>query len=252
MPKFRTMWVDTPQVASHMLASPEKWFTPVGSLLRRTSLDMSFVGPRPALYNQHDLIALRTERGVHELVPGITGWAQINGRDECPIPIKVELDEYYLKHRSFFFDVEILWLTFWKVLRREGTAVPAAVQGADSPDAMAKSLLESGKAWCANRDFRLALCDFDQAIRLAPTAASFHCRGQARAMKGDYQAAIDDFNDAINREPSLAEAYFDLARAWDALGDAEQAKANYGKAAELDSQFRNRSEHCSAPTAQSL
>jgi len=109
MPKFRTMRIDTPAVATHLLKNPDKYLTPVGSIMRRFSLDefpqlwsvlkgdMSFVGPRPALYNQDDLIELRTKKGVHKLVPGITGWAQVNGRDELPIPVKVEYDEFYLK-----------------------------------------------------------------------------------------------------------------------------------------------------------
>lgn len=132
MPKFRTMRLDAPQVATHLLREPGRYLTPVGSFLRKSSLDelpqlwsilrgdLSFVGPRPALYNQDDLVALRTRKGVHRLVPGLTGWAQINGRDELPIPKKVELDEYYLLHRSFSLDLKILFLTFFKVLRAEG------------------------------------------------------------------------------------------------------------------------------------
>lgn len=123
MLKFRTMRIDTPQVATHLMTEPEKYVTPVGRFLRKTSLDelpqllnvisgdMSVVGPRPALFNQDDLIALRTEKGVHELVPGITGWAQTHGRDEIPIPQKVDLDEYYLQNRSFGLDMKILWLS---------------------------------------------------------------------------------------------------------------------------------------------
>lgn len=134
MPKFRSMRVDTPAVATHLLRDPDAYLTPIGSFLRRSSLDelpqlwsilrgdMSFVGPRPALFNQEDLIALRTAAGVHELTPGLTGWAQINGRDELPIPQKVALDAEYLQRRSFFFDLEILWLTFVKVARREGVS----------------------------------------------------------------------------------------------------------------------------------
>ena len=126
------MRIDTPAVATHLLKNPDKYLTPVGSIMRRFSLDefpqlwsvlkgdMSFVGPRPALYNQDDLIELRTKKGVHKLVPGITGWAQVNGRDELPIPVKVEYDEFYLKNRSFWFDMKILWLTFIKVVKREG------------------------------------------------------------------------------------------------------------------------------------
>lgn len=132
MPKFRTMRTDAPAVATHLLGDPDRWLTPIGKFLRTSSLDelpqlwsilsgdMSFVGPRPALYNQDDLIALRTKKGVHTLTPGLTGWAQINGRDELPIPIKVEFDEYYLQHRSFILDMQILLLTFFKVARREG------------------------------------------------------------------------------------------------------------------------------------
>lgn len=132
MPKFRTMRTDTPTVATHLLKDPDKYLTPIGSFLRKSSLDelpqllsvlkgdMSFVGPRPALFNQEDLIKLRTQKGIHHLVPGITGWAQINGRDELPIPVKVEFDVYYLNNRSLMFDVKILFLTIFKVLRHEG------------------------------------------------------------------------------------------------------------------------------------
>lgn len=132
MPKFRSMRVGTPAVATHLLADPKAHLTPIGSFLRKSSLDelpqlwsiltgdMSFVGPRPALFNQDDLIALRTECGVHQLVPGLTGWAQVNGRDELPIPQKVALDAEYLKNRSLWLDIKILWLTFIKVLRSDG------------------------------------------------------------------------------------------------------------------------------------
>ncbi len=134
MPKFRTMRIDTPAVATHLLSNPNEYLTPIGPFLRKSSLDelpqllsvlkgdMSFVGPRPALFNQDDLIALRTEKGVHRLIPGITGWSQINGRDDIPIPKKVELDEYYLNHRSFLFDLKILVLTFIKVTRAENVS----------------------------------------------------------------------------------------------------------------------------------
>lgn len=134
MPKFRSMRSDTPAVATHLLENPDTWLTPIGSFLRRSSLDelpqvwsilkgdMSFVGPRPALFNQDDLIALRTERGVHELVPGLTGWAQVNGRDEVPIFEKVTLDAEYLQRRSFLFDLRILWITLVKVVARQGVS----------------------------------------------------------------------------------------------------------------------------------
>ena len=134
MPKFRSMQVGTPAVATHLLKEPTRYLTPIGSYLRRSSLDelpqlwcvlvgdMSFVGPRPALFNQDDLIALRTQYGVHELVPGLTGWAQVNGRDELPIPEKVRLDFEYLQKISFWFDLKILWRTFRNVIGRKGIA----------------------------------------------------------------------------------------------------------------------------------
>jgi O-antigen biosynthesis protein WbqP len=134
MPKFRSMRIGTPAVATHLLQDPKVYLTPIGSFLRKSSLDelpqlwsiligdMSFVGPRPALFNQDDLIALRTQSGVHELVPGLTGWAQVNGRDELPIPEKVKLDAEYLQRQSFWFDVRILWLTFMKVIKRDGVS----------------------------------------------------------------------------------------------------------------------------------
>jgi O-antigen biosynthesis protein WbqP len=130
MPKFRTMRVDTPALATHLLTNPEQYLTPIGSFLRKSSLDelpqlwsifkgdMSVVGPRPALFNQDDLIALRKQHGVDYLMPGLTGWAQINGRDELPIPQKVALDVFYLKHQSFLFDIKIIILTSIKVIIR--------------------------------------------------------------------------------------------------------------------------------------
>lgn len=132
MPKFRSMRVGTPAVATHLLQDPDAHLTPIGSFLRKSSLDelpqlwsilkgdMSFVGPRPALFNQDDLIALRTASDVHHLLPGLTGWAQVNGRDELPIPEKVKLDVEYLQKQSLWFDIRILWLTFVKVVRRDG------------------------------------------------------------------------------------------------------------------------------------
>ena len=132
MPKVRTMQVNTPAVATHLLSNPAQFLTPIGSFLRKSSLDelpqllsiirgnMSFVGPRPALFNQDDLVALRTHYGVDKLVPGLTGWAQINGRDELPIPEKVKLDVDYMNNQSFLFDLKIILLTFLKVLRRDG------------------------------------------------------------------------------------------------------------------------------------
>lgn len=134
MPKFRSMRIDTPQVATHLLESPSKYLTPIGGLLRRSSLDelpqllsviqghMSFVGPRPALFNQDDLKEMRTQCQVHTLTPGITGWAQVNGRDELPIPVKVQFDEYYLKHQSLGLDLKIILMTAYKVFRSEGVS----------------------------------------------------------------------------------------------------------------------------------
>jgi len=134
MPKFRSMLTDTPAVATHLLDNPDAYLSPIGGFLRLSSLDelpqlfsvlkgdMSFVGPRPALYNQDDLIALRTEKGVDKLLPGITGWAQVNGRDELSIPDKVALDTEYLNRQSFWFDIKILWMTFLKVMKRDGVS----------------------------------------------------------------------------------------------------------------------------------
>lgn len=134
MPKFRSMRTDTPAVATHLLTDPEAYLTPIGPYIRKTSLDelpqlwsilrgdMSFVGPRPALYNQHDLIDLRTEKGVHALTPGLTGWAQVNGRDDLAISAKVALDEEYLRRQSLSFDLRIIWLTVVKVLACDGVA----------------------------------------------------------------------------------------------------------------------------------
>lgn len=132
MPKFRSMRIDTPAVATHLMKNPDAYLTPIGSFLRKFSLDelpqlwsilkgdISFVGPRPALYNQDDLVGLRTGKGIHKLIPGITGWAQVNGRDELSIPVKVEFDEYYLKNKSFIFDIKILFMTFFNVLSSKG------------------------------------------------------------------------------------------------------------------------------------
>ena len=132
MAKFRTMKLDTPQVATHLMKSPKQYLIPGAEFLRKYSLDelpqlfnvlkgdMSFVGPRPALFNQDDLVALRTSKNIHKLVPGVTGWAQVNGRDDLPIPVKVSFDEYYLNHRSLAFDLYILFLTAVKVVKREG------------------------------------------------------------------------------------------------------------------------------------
>jgi len=131
MPNFRTMRIDTPPVATHLLKDPDIYLTSIGSFLRKFSLDelpqlwsilkghMSFIGPRPALFNQDDLIELRTNKGIHKLVPGITGWAQVNGRDDIPIPLKVKYDEYYLKNKSFFMDLKILYMTFLRSIKND-------------------------------------------------------------------------------------------------------------------------------------
>jgi O-antigen biosynthesis protein WbqP len=134
MPKFRSMRVDTPALATHLLEKPEAWLSPIGSFIRKTSLDelpqlwcilkgdMSFVGPRPALFNQQDLVDLRTQQGVHQLIPGLTGWAQINGRDELPIPQKVALDAQYLNSQCLTFDLLIIWRTFWQIFSGRGVS----------------------------------------------------------------------------------------------------------------------------------
>jgi O-antigen biosynthesis protein WbqP len=132
MPKFRSMRIDTPELATHLLASPDTYLTPIGAMLRRTSLDelpqlwsiligdLSFVGPRPALFNQDDLVALRTQHGVHHVLPGLTGWAQVNGRDDLSIPAKVEFDREYLERRCLSFDCRILLMTAIKAIRHDG------------------------------------------------------------------------------------------------------------------------------------
>ena len=132
MPKFRTMRLDTPEMATHLMSDPDLYLTSFGSFLRKFSLDelpqlwsilkgdMSFIGPRPALYNQDDLVDLRTKRGIHRLVPGVTGWAQVNGRDDIPIPLKVEYDAYYMKNKSIILDLKIVWMTTVNVLRKRG------------------------------------------------------------------------------------------------------------------------------------
>jgi len=134
MPKFRSMRIDTPQVATHLMSNPEKFLSPIGQFLRQTSLDelpqlfsilkgdMSFVGPRPALYNQEDLINLRSDHGLHKLLPGLTGWAQVNGRDDLSIPEKVKLEVEYMQKKSLWFDLKILCLTFLKVIYRKGVS----------------------------------------------------------------------------------------------------------------------------------
>ena len=134
MPKFRSMLVDTPAVATHLIKDPERYLTPIGSFLRKSSLDelpqlwsilrgnMSFVGPRPALFNQDDLVRLRSEAGLHKLLPGLTGWAQVKGRDELSIPQKIALEIEYMQRQSILFDLKILWLTALKIVSRNGVS----------------------------------------------------------------------------------------------------------------------------------
>ena len=134
MPKFRSMKIDTPQIATHLMTHPSNFLTPIGKFLRKSSLDelpqlysvikgdMSLVGPRPALFNQDDLVEMRTAKSIESLKPGVTGWAQVNGRDELPISVKVELDEYYLKNHNLIFDLKILIMTLIKVFRSDGVS----------------------------------------------------------------------------------------------------------------------------------
>lgn len=244
MPKFRTMRVGTPQVASHLLADPNAWLTPIGGFLRRSSLDelpqlwsilkgdMSFVGPRPALYNQHDLISLRMENGIHTIQPGLTGWAQVNGRDEAPVAVKVSLDKYYLEHQSFFLDMTILLFTAWKVVRREGTAVPLQVRGADSACAMAQSLLRSGSTFFGKGDYDRAVTDYEQATRLDPTlAVAYVSRGLVWAAKGDYDRAIVDFDEAVRRKPDRPAIRSEGVEEWNAEQDGQPLNEDYAKIA---------------------
>jgi O-antigen biosynthesis protein WbqP len=179
MPKFRTMRVDSPEVASHLLVDPAQWLTPVGGFLRRASLDelpqlwsilkgdMSLVGPRPALHNQFDLVALRTLHGVHHLVPGLTGWAQINGRDEMPIPEKVALDAQYLRCRSFRLDLKIIALTLFHVVRAKGTSVPDGLRGVDQGEAVpAEAFLALANLWFDQHEYDRSIAAYDRAVEI--------------------------------------------------------------------------------------
>jgi O-antigen biosynthesis protein WbqP len=184
MPKFRTMRIDSPELASHLLVDPERWLTPVGGLLRRASLDelpqlwsilkgdMSFVGPRPALYNQYDLAALRTLHRVHQLVPGLTGWAQVNGRDEMPIPEKVAFDAHYLRCRSFRFDLKIIAMTFLQVVCTKGTSVPDAIRGVDQGEAVpAEAFLVLGDSWSDQHEYERSIAAYDRAVEIVSRGA---------------------------------------------------------------------------------
>ncbi|MBN2291338.1 MAG: sugar transferase [Pirellulales bacterium] len=237
MPKFRTMRVDSPEVASHLLDDPSRWMTPIGNFLRKTSLDelpqlwsilvghMSFVGPRPALHNQHDLIAVRTLHRVHTLTPGLTGWAQVNGRDTLSIHDKVAYDVYYLHHCSFAFDMKILTATFLQVIRRKGTSVPDALRG-DEPQTVvsAKAFVCSAASWFGNREYEKSVADCDRAIRLdAESAAAYNNRAAAWAAQGELAKALKDFDKSIALDPSFATALHNRALLWARMGCAEKA-----------------------------
>lgn len=250
MPKFRTMRTDTPQLASHLLANAEQWMTPMGGVLRKFSLDelpqiwsvlkgdMSVVGPRPALYNQHDLVEIRTELGVQRLTPGLTGWAQINGRDELPIAVKAKLDEYYLNNWSPWFDFKIILLTIWKSLRGESTKVPEGLLGARATSEMCHALLESGRTLHERGEFARAVDDFSQAIRLSPTHLEAHlARSEAFASMGEYDRSISDLSRVIELDPSSAVGHFRRARAWSLLGEHSRADTDHEIASQLDPKF---------------
>lgn len=181
MPKFRTMRIDAPEVASHLLSNPDQWLIPLGGLLRRTSLDelpqlwsilhgdMSLVGPRPALHNQYDLIALRTMHGVHRLTPGLTGWAQVNGRDEMPIPEKVALDVFYLQHHSFWFDLRIFAMTALQVICTRGATVPSQMRGLDQGTTVpVDAYVTLAGTWLAQGELDRAIAACDHALARAP------------------------------------------------------------------------------------
>jgi len=247
MPKFRTMRIDTPELASHLLTEPRQWLTPVGKLLRRTSLDelpqiwsifkgdMTFVGPRPALHNQDDLIALRTFHGVHRLPPGLTGWAQINGRDESPIPDKVALDTYYLENRSFWFDLNILALTCLQVIQRKGTSVPSGLRGDDQGQTVpAEAFLASAIAWFDQHEFDRSISDYDRAIEMAgDKAIAYNNRGAAWTAKGEYERAIDDYNMALALDPDFATAFYNRGVVSVEMGHGKKADYDFAKVVAL-------------------
>ena len=254
MPKFRTMRIDTPEVASHLLTDPDRWFTPVGSLLRRTSLDelpqlwsvlvgdMSFVGPRPALHNQDDLIALRTLKRVHLLTPGITGWAQINGRDETPIPQKVTHDAYYLEHQSLWLDFKIIAITLFQVVRRKGTSVPAGIRGqAQGETIPPEAFLASGANWFNQGDYHRALSAYDRAVQtLIEPAIALNNRGVVWAAKGEYEKAIADLNESIRFAPQFEVAHRNRAFVWSEMAEEEKARIDLDTAERLSKRFSAR------------
>lgn len=219
MPKFRTMRVNTPEVASHLLTDPDQWLTPIGNLLRRSSLDelpqlwsilkgdMSLVGPRPALHNQHDLIALRAWHGVHQLLPGLTGWAQINGRDESSIADKIRFDADYLQRQSFWFDLKTIFLTFFQVLYGKGADVPHELRGDSEGAVPAEAFLYSASVWIGLGEHERAIADCDRAVRLEPdNPLAFKSRGDCHAAKGEVQEALADYDVAIALDPNFKTA----------------------------------------------
>lgn len=256
MPKFRTMRIDSPEVASHLLANPTEWLTPVGGLFRRASLDelpqlwsilrgdMSFVGPRPALHNQDDLIALRTLQGVHGLIPGLTGWAQINGRDEAPIPHKVALDAHYLRHRSFGFDLKIILLTFLQVVRAKGTSVPNQLQGLDQGDVVpAEAFLALADVWFDQKDYDRSIAAYDRTLAITPRdAVARNNRGAAWAAKGKPEKAVVDLAAALALNPRFPTALHNRGCAWTMIGETDKADRDFRRAYELISETAAASE----------
>ena len=259
MPKYRTMRLDSPEVASHLLTDPEEWLTPVGSLFRRTSLDelpqlwsiligdMTFVGPRPALYNQDDLIALRTFYGVHKLTPGLTGWAQVNGRDESPIPEKVRLDEYYLRNQSIWFDLKIIATTFLQVVGRKGTSVPDVARGLEQGEGIpGEAYLVSAATWYGQNAYDRAIADCNRAIELAPdSAVAYNNRGVVWAAKWELENAIADFETAIRLSPSFTVPYQNRGVVFERIRESEKALADFVKADELLNESSIHGEHAS-------
>jgi len=243
MPKFRTMRIDTPEVASHLLSDPDAWLTPIGNLLRRTSLDelpqlwsifrghMTFVGPRPALHNQHDLVALRTQFGVHTLLPGLTGWAQINGRDELPISEKVALDTHYLENKSFWLDIKIFALTFLHVVQRKGTNVPVGIRGDGQGKAVpAEAFLASAVALFEQQQIDRSISDYDRAIEMVDdNAVTYNNRAAAWTAKGEFEKALDDYNRALALDPDFTTAFHNRGMIWAEMGDREKANNDFAQ-----------------------
>lgn len=256
MPKFRTMRIDSPEVATHLLTDPQRWLTPVGKFLRSTSLDelpqlwsilvgeITFVGPRPALHNQDDLIAWRTFKGVHQLLPGLTGWAQINGRDETPVPKKVELDAYYLENYSFWLDWKILVLTFSQVVRNQSTSVPSGIVGMDQGEHVpVEAYLASAATWIDQHDFERAISAYDQAVVMDPHhVVAINNRGTVWAAQREYQRAIDDFNSAIRLSSNFMIAYQNRGFVFAELGQINNSRNDFATASTLQSDLHINSE----------